>query len=67
MMTRLEKIQYEIKTLSREEYTRLRLWFSERDWQEWDRQIERDAESGQLNFLIQEAFAEKALGRLNEL
>ena len=66
-MTRLEKIKDEIKYLSKDEYTRLRLWFSERDWQEWDRQIERDAESGKLNFLIHEAFAEKGQGRLKEL
>lgn len=66
-MTRVEKIQSEIQSLSKEEYTRLKFWFSERDWQEWDRQIERDAESGKLNFLIEEGFAEKAQGRLKEL
>ncbi len=30
-------------------------------------QIERDAESGKLDFLIEEAFAEKEQGRLKEL
>ena len=37
------------------------------DWEQWDRQIERDAESGKLDLLIEEAFAEKEQGRLKEL
>lgn len=66
-MTTVEKIQSEIKLLSPEEYTLLRLWFFERDWEQWDRQLERDVESGKLDFLIEEAFAEKAQGQLKEL
>jgi len=66
MMT-VEKIQSAIETLSPKEYEYLRLWFFERDWEKWDRQIERDAEAGKLDFLIKEAFAEKAQGRLKEL
>lgn len=66
-MTTVEKIQSAIKSLSPEEYAHLRLWFFERDWEKWDRQIERDSEAGQLDFLIEEAFAEKAQGRLKEL
>jgi hypothetical protein len=66
-VTTVEKIQSEIKSLSPEEYAHLRLWFFERDWEQWDRQIEEDAESGKLDFLVEEAFAEKAQGRLKEL
>jgi hypothetical protein len=36
-------------------YTRLRQWFSERDWEKWDRQFEADSEAGKLDFLLQEA------------
>jgi hypothetical protein len=39
-MTRVEEIQVAIESLSYEEYIRLRQWFSERDWEKWDRQIE---------------------------
>ena len=66
-MTTVEKIQSEIKSLSPEEYAHLRQWFFERDWEQWDRQIERDAEAGKLDFLIEEAFAEEAQGQLKEL
>ncbi len=66
-MTTVEKIQSEIKSLSLEEYARLRHWFFERDWEQWDRQIEKDTESGKLDFLIEEALAEKARGQLKEL
>jgi len=66
-MTIIEKIQAEIKSLSPEEYAHLRLWFFQRDWEQWDREIEEDVESGKLDFLIEEAFAEKAQGQLKEL
>ena len=66
-MTTVEQIQYAIQSLSPTEYTRLRRWFTEREWQLWDRQIEMDSEAGKLDFLIEEALTSKALGRLKEL
>lgn len=66
-MSRVEEIQSAIVSLSPEDYTRLRQWFAERDWEQWDREIEQDAASGKLDFLIDEAVAEKAQGRLQEL
>jgi hypothetical protein len=66
-MTTVQEIQAAIETLPHEDYVRLRQWFSERDWEDWDMQIEADSESGRLDFLIQEAFDEKAKGRLKEL
>ena len=64
---RVEEIQAAIESLPYQEYVRLRQWFSERDWGEWDRQIEADSESGKLDFLIEEALNEKAKGILKEL
>ena len=58
----LEKIQAEIEFLSHEEYDRLRQWFLKRDWEKWDKQIEADSQAGKLDFLIKEAFDEKAKG-----
>lgn len=66
-MTKAQEIQTAIESLPREEYVRLRQWFSERDWEQWDKQIEADSEEGRLDFLIQEAFEEKAKGRLKGL
>lgn len=55
-MTKVQEIQTAIESLPCEDYVRLRQWFSEKDWENWDRQIEADSESGRLDFLIQEAF-----------
>lgn len=66
-MSKLEEIEAAIESLSEEEYIRLRKWFSEKDWEKWDKQIESDSESGKLDFLTREALNEKAKGKLKEL
>jgi len=66
-MTKVDKIKAAIESLPEEEYVQLRRWFSERDWERWDRQIELDSESGKLDFLIREAHDEKGKGSLREL
>lgn len=66
-MSKLEEIQAAIQSLSEEEYSRLRQWFLERDWEHWDKEIEADSQSGRLDFLITEAMEEKSKGRLKEL
>ena len=66
-MSKVEEIESAIESLSEEEYVCLRKWFSEKDWEKWDRQIEADSEAGKLNFLIKEALDEKAKGNLKEL
>ena len=66
-MPTVEEILSSIETLSREEFARLREWFYERDWVRWDREIEENSKSGKLDFLVKEALAEKADGRLKEL
>ena len=66
-MPKVDKIKEAIEALPEEEYVQLRQWFSEKDWEKWDRQIETDSESGQLDFLIREALDEKAKGKLKEL
>jgi hypothetical protein len=67
-MSKIDEIKAAIEALPEEDYVELRQWFSEKDWQKWDRQIiEEDSESGRLDFLIEEAFEEKARGKLKEL
>jgi hypothetical protein len=51
----VEEIERAVDGLSEEEYVEFRQWFLERDWQEWDRQIGADSDSGKLDFLIREA------------
>lgn len=66
-MSKVSKIKAAIEALDKEEYDQLRSWFSERDWEEWDRQIESDSEAGKLDFLLNEALDEKAQGKLKDL
>lgn len=67
MMTRVEEIQSAIVSLSPQEYARLRQWFTERSWERWDGEIEEDAASGKLDFLVEEATREKHRERLRKL
>jgi hypothetical protein len=66
-MTQIEAIQAEIESLSSEDFARLREWIVERDWQNWDRQIERDSAAGKLDFLRNEVEAAKRQGKLRDL
>ena len=66
-MTPIESIQAEIESLSSEDFARLAAWMAERDWENWDRQIERDSATGKLDFLRDEVEAAKQLGKLRDL
>lgn len=66
-MAQVEHIQAEIEALSDEEFTRLRKWFAEKDWQRWDEQLEADVAAGKPDFLLEEAKAAKAQGKLRDL
>ena len=66
-MSRLEKIQQVILALPEAEYKQLRQWFSELDWEKWDREIEADSDAGKLDFLIAEALEDKKKGTLKDL
>jgi hypothetical protein len=66
-MSKVNKIKAAIEALPEEEYVQLRRWFSEKDWEKWDREIELDSESGRLDFLIKEALDEKEKRKLKEL
>ena len=66
-MLKLERLLIEIESLPTEDYTRLRRWFSERDWERWDARIEIDSRLGKLDFLIDEARNEKRQGELRAL
>ena len=66
-MSTVEEIKEAIAALPKSDYVRLRKWFTETDWQKWDEQIEADAKSGKLDFLIEEALEGKKKGTLGEL
>lgn len=66
-MSTVDEIKSAISGLPTEEFSELRKWFSETDWQSWNAQIEADSESGKLDFLLDEARNEKSTGKLTDL
>jgi hypothetical protein len=66
-MSKLEEIQQAIQELSPEDFSNLTRWLAELDWQKWDEQIEKDSESGKLDFWVEKASRAKANNQLSEL
>jgi len=66
-MTTLREIENAVTLLPDEEYREFRQWFLEREWEQWDAQIESDSVSGKLDFLLEEATEARNGGRLRDL
>lgn len=66
-MATVEEIQAEIESLPHGDYLRLLRWLHQKDWKEWDAELEADALSGKLDFLADEALDEKRAGKLRDL
>jgi hypothetical protein len=66
-MTKLEKIEQAIASLSREERAKLEEWWARFRNEAWDRQIEEDAKAGRLDKLAEEALADHRAGRTRPL
>ena len=63
----ITEIEQAITQLSPQDYSRLREWFEEFDAQEWDEQIERDAKSGKLDKIAEQALKDYRAGKAREL
>jgi hypothetical protein len=66
-MSKLEKIEAAILSLSSNEFEKLRLWFLDLDYERWDEQIEQDIEDGKLEAFAQEAIAELEAGHCRKI
>ena len=66
-MMRIEDIINAVDSLPVAEYRQFRDWFLERDWAQWDKQIQAASECGKLDFLVEEAMDEKNRGKLRDL
>lgn len=66
-MKTFEEVKTEIEALPHREYMKLVHWFAERDADAWDEELERDAASGKLDFLVEEALSEKKEGKLRKI
>jgi hypothetical protein len=63
----IEDIERAVANLSQRELERFRAWFDEFDAVRFDARIERDATSGKLDRLADEALADQRAGRTREL
>ena len=61
-MADITALQEAVLALPDDDYARFRQWFSELDWEKWDRQIEEDSVEGKLDHLVAEAFEAKEKG-----
>jgi hypothetical protein len=66
-MPEIDEIKADIERLPSEEVAELFRWLSEKEWENWDKEVEADSAAGKLDFLVQEARDEKAKGTLKEL
>ncbi|MCO5182653.1 MAG: hypothetical protein M9928_00745 [Anaerolineae bacterium] len=64
---RVKELQIEIEQLPAEEFAQLRRWFIEKDWDQWDQQLEADVASGRLDILLEEAKQAKEQNSLENL
>ncbi len=63
----IEQIENAILNLSKTDFTKLRNWLLDLDYQQWDQQLEQDINEGKLDALAQEALAEFEAGYYQEL
>ena len=66
-MTRIEKIEEEIRALTPAERSALRAWFQAYEGDLWDKQIEADAAAGKLDGIAERALAEHRKGKSKAL
>ncbi len=66
-MIKIEEIKKEISSLSIDDFKRLKDWIVEKEWKNWDQEIIKDSESGELDFLIEEAKDARYNNRINIL
>jgi hypothetical protein len=63
----IEQIENAILNLSETDFTKLRNWLLDLDYQQWDQQLEQDINEGKLDALAQEALAEFEAGDYQEI
>lgn len=62
-MSAIEELEAAVQRLSPEDRAAFRAWYAEFDASEWDRQVEADVAAGRLDWLIDEALADRQAGR----
>ena len=66
-MSKVDDIEKAVSALTPKELARFRAWFETFDSEQFDRRIERDANSGKLDRLAHDALADLKAGRAREI
>jgi len=66
-MSNLTRLEQQVAALSTEELAAFRAWFAEFDEEQWDRQLEADAENGKLERMAESALRAYDEGRTKPL
>ena len=66
-MSRVEKLEQQVQSLSPDELAEFRTWFQEFDWAVWDARITADAKAGKLDALADKALQEHAGRKTTQL
>ena len=66
-MTKREELEKGVSKLPPDELARFRAWFEEFDWAAWDEQVGRDAATGKLDALADQALRDHAAGESTAL
>ncbi|CAD5945854.1 Genome sequencing data, contig C275 [Planktothrix agardhii] len=63
----VEQIEKAILNLSEQDFSKLRNWLLDLDYQQWDKQLEKDIIKGKLDDIASEALAEFEAGDYQEM
>ena len=66
-MSTLAEIEAAIERLTPQKFRELRQWIAERDWREWDAQIEKDVAGGKFDALRAKIRTDDAVGKCTDL
>lgn len=66
-MSKVDRIEKDVRDLSAEELAQFRNWFLEFDWEAWNHQLESDVQAGKLDSLAERALRDHASGKTKPL
>lgn len=66
-MTTVSELQRAILDLCEADYSELRRWLLDQDWERWEKEFDEDVRAGKLDTLASQALEAKARGDLKAL
>jgi len=65
-MSTIEEIEQAVERLAPRDFAQLASWIDARRHKQWTRQMDEDSAAGKLDFLFEEASAERPAGQLRD-